>query len=327
MFLNVPETRMSKNQWNMLEPSKMPAGAINKHRIALLNRVIGSSAIRTDNHDRIELSERMIDTAVKGELNGATLDSVKFAKQIFPHSSLRIIEDYERTILHSQFMNLVEDIRKRVDEDYTKAIDKWMDDGRNPETKPVDPLDVIATIDVSGSMAQADVMGSAIVLGIIITLLSKLGRNFITFSDNPQLIHLREDGDIVDWIEQVSKSNWGGSTNMDGALELLLGLMHKVRIQVPSFEGKINHVILTDGQFNPHFCKFSHTPETNSPYYYKPEYYINHWNTFAERMTKRFSDEGFYLPRNCFWNNLTLDLAEPKTNDVCLYQKSSLSRW
>jgi hypothetical protein len=293
MFLNVPETRMSKNQWNMLEPSKMPAGAINKHRIALLNRVIGSSAIRTDNPDRIELSERMIDTAVKGELNGATLDSVKFAKQIFPKSSLRIIEDYERTILHSQFMNLVEDIRKRVDEDYTKAIDKWMEDGPNPETKPVDPLDVIATIDVSGSMAQADVMGSAIVLGIIITLLSKLGRNFITFSDNPQLIHLREDGDIVDWIEQVSKSNWGGSTNMDGALELLLGLMHKVRIQVPSFEGKINHVILTDGQFNPHFCTYSNSDDKMQE---------KSWNTFAERMTKRFSDEGFYLPRTCFWN-------------------------
>lgn len=293
MFINVPEMRMAKNEWHMLNPSEIPSGALNKHRIGLLNRVIGTSQIRTDNPARIELAKQMIQNAIDGKLHGATLDCVKFATQIFPNNSLRKIEDYERTILHSQFMNLVEDIRNRIETEYKKAYDKWIEDGPNPETKPMDPFYVIATIDVSGSMASAGVMGPAIVLGIIITLLSKLGRNFITFSENPELIHLQEEGDIVDWITQVSHTKWGGSTNMDGALELLLHIMHKVRIQVPSFEGKINHVILTDGQFNPSFCTFSNSDNKMQE---------KSWNTFAERMSKRFSDEDFCLPQTCFWN-------------------------
>jgi hypothetical protein len=271
ILLNVIEYRMSNNQWDMIEPSSIPAGALHLYRKALLNEIVNSTGDRTTDENRIALRHKLIKASLDNTLKGATLDSVKFANTIWGGSHVKSFSKSERLVIHSQFLALVEDIRERVTADCNDLVD---------------PLNVIATIDVSGSMASANVMGPAIILGIIITLISKLGRCFLTFDNNPTIIHLKEDGDIIDWVTQVSEAPWGGSTNMDGALERLLDIMKKVRQQKPDFDGKINHVILTDGQFNPQFCKFGG---------------IN-WDTFAERMIFKFKDNGFNLPRTTFWN-------------------------
>ncbi len=285
--LNVTETRMANNQWEQIEPSSIPAGALHQHRKALLNEIVNDNnhhndddGNRTTNPARIALRHKLIQASLDNALNGATLDSVKFANTIWDGSHVKSFSKAERLVIHSQFLALVEDIRARVIADYEDKMSK------DNENDLVDPLNVIATIDVSGSMASANVMGPAIILGIIITLLSKLGRCFLTFDDNPTIINLKEDGDIIDWVTQVSEAPWGGSTNMDGALDRLLDIMKKVRQQNPDFEGKMNHVILTDGQFNPQFCQFG----------------SYNWDTFAERMINKFKDNGFCLPRTTFWN-------------------------
>ncbi len=276
--LNVTETRMANNEWDKIEPSSIPAGALHQHRKALLNEIVNDNINtdenggRTTDEDRIALRHKLIKSSLDNALKGATLDCVKFANTIFGSCRLKSFSKSERLVIHSQFLALVEDIRSRIMKEHKE------DD--------FDPLNVIATIDVSGSMSTANVMGPAIVLGIIITLLSKLGRCFLTFADNPTVINLQKDGDIIDWVTQVSCAPWGGSTNMDGALDRLLDIMKKVREQNPEFDGKINHVILTDGQFNSTFCTFGG----------------NNWDTFAERMTKKFKDNGFCLPRTTFWN-------------------------
>ncbi len=277
--LNVTETRMANNEWEKIEPSSIPAGCLHQHRKALLNE-LNDDGNRTTDEVRIALRHKLIKASLDNSLKGATLDSVKFANTIWEGSHVKSFSKAERLVIHSQFLALVEDIRTRVIADYQDKMSK-----ENDNTL-VDPLNVIATIDVSGSMACANVMGPAIILGIIITLLSNLGRCFLTFDDNPTIINLKEAGDIIDWVTQVSAAPWGGSTNMDGALDRLLDIMKKVRQQKPDFEGKMNHVILTDGQFNPRFCTFCG----------------NNWDTFAERMINKFKDNGFVLPRTTFWN-------------------------
>jgi hypothetical protein len=291
-LLNVIEYRMSKDQWDMIEPSSIPSGALHLYRKALLNELVKTTNIDDDDNDdgnrttdksRIELRHKLLKASIDNKLKGATLDSVKFANTIWSGSCVNKFSSSERIVIHSQFLSLVEDIRSRLIADYEKSVALSIEEGGDV---PVDPLNVIATIDVSGSMASANVMGPAIILGIIITLLSKLGRCFLTFDTNPTIIHLEEDGDIIDWVAQVSQAPWGGSTNMDGALDRLLDIMKKVREQKPDFDGKINHVILTDGQFNPGFCQFGG----------------KNWETFAERMIGKFKDNGFSLPRTTFWN-------------------------
>ncbi len=284
--LNVTETRMANNQWEQIEPSSIPAGCLHQHRKALLNEIVNDAQSingdgnRTTDEARIALRHKLIKASHDNTLNGATLDSVKFANTIWERSHVKSFSKAERLVIHSQFLALVEDIRSRVIADYQDKMSK------ENENDLVDPLNVIATIDVSGSMACANVMGPAIILGIIITLISKLGRCFLTFAENPTIINLKEDGDIIDWVTQVSEAPWGSSTNMDGALDRLLDIMEKVRQHNPDFEGKINHVILTDGQFNPSFCTFGG----------------KNWDTFAERMINKFKNNGFCLPRTTFWN-------------------------
>jgi hypothetical protein len=277
---------MSANKWGAIDPSSMPAGAIMKHRSALLNQEVGSELPRSTDEVRIELKEKMLKHALDGNLKGATIDSVKFANIIYP--KMNYINQSERIVLHAQFMALVEDIRTRVVADNEKAMTEWVEKGSIEANKPSDPLNVIATIDVSGSMDGAKVMGPAIILGIIVTLLSKLGRSFITFHESPTIISLHEDGDIIDWMKQVAAAPWGGSTNIDKAMNCLITVMKQVRSSCPTFDGKINHVIFTDGQFNS-MVKYNGRMESG-------------WNTFAERMHKMFQTDGFALPRTTFWN-------------------------
>ena len=300
IILNVTETLMSANKWDMIEPSSMPSGAIMKHRMALVNEIVGSDEPRSTDIARIELRYKTLKNALEGALKGATLDSVKFANIIYPKmnsisitdsvSSSNTISSTERIILHAQFMALVEDIKIRIVADFEKAMKLWVENG-SIGNKPSDPLNVIATIDVSGSMNGAGVMAPAIVLGIIVTLLSKLGRNFITFHELPTIICLHEDGDIVDWMRQVAIAPWGGSTNIDKAMECLLTVMQTVRSKCPEFDGKINHVIFTDGQFDS-MTSYSDKQDTTEAC----------WNTFAERMSIMFQTNGFAMPRTTFWN-------------------------
>lgn len=303
ILLNVIEYRMSSNQWNMIEVSSIPSGALQLHRKALLNELIrkvgiikeveeGEDGNRTTDTDRIALRHKLLKASIDNQLKGATLDSVKFANMIWTKNGIKQFSKSERLVIHAQFLSLVEDIRGRLIADYEKSLELSNDVS--------DPLNVIATIDVSGSMAGANVMGPAIILGIIITLLSKLGRCFLTFHEKPTIIQLTEGGDIVDWVTQVSHAPWGGSTNMDGALDCLLNIMKKVRGIKSDFDGKINHVVLTDGQFNPSFCNFGGKS----------------WDTFAERMIKKFKDNGFCLPRTTFWNLTHTSPGFPATSQM-----------
>ena len=316
LILDVPETLMSENKWDQLDPTTMPSGAVHQHRLALLNEIVGETlpigmvekGNRSTDPARIALRQSMNKAAVDGALKGATLDCVKFANVIWSGGGIaKKFSASERLVLHAQFMALVEDIRTRAVKEYDEAIATWEENGSDPVSKPVDPLCVIATIDVSGSMSSAGVMGAAIILGIITTLLSKLGRSFITFHENPTVIRLREDGDIVDWVEQVAKAPWGGSTDMDKAMQKLVDIMEGVRKQDASFTGNnasINHIIFTDGQFNNGFCHFAtyqsaYASHSRSPAPFNED---TAWNTFADRMSDMFAKHKFPLPRTAFWN-------------------------
>jgi hypothetical protein len=187
-------------------------------------------------------------------------------------------------------MNLVEDVRTRVQTEYDEVLAKWDEEGE----KPTDPFNIIATVDVSGSMGSANVMGSAIILGLIVMCISKLGKHFITFDTNPRLISVRTDGDIIDWVEQVARSPWGGSTDIDKAMLMLLNVMRNVRTKDPSFDGRISHVIMTDGQFNQMTT-------------------CSDRSTFIQRMTHTFNADKFCLPRTVFWNMNKSSAGYPAT--------------
>jgi hypothetical protein len=225
------------------------------------------------------------------------MDIIKLARLL---SNIHKVSATDALVIHAQFMSIVNDMKAMLRKEYDESLALWVEEGGDPVTKPLSPFDVIATIDTSGSMESANVLEPAVVIGILITMISDLGSFFITFNTNPRLVHLdTSKGTVVDWYKAANYSDWGGSTNMDGAMNLLLDLFKQVRKTRPNFDGRVNHIILTDGQFN--MNGYNASPAWN---------YINinttdcsrQWNTFADRMKTRFSSAGFVLPLTCFWN-------------------------
>jgi hypothetical protein len=305
----VVETMMAAGNWKF-DPSKMPAGATYKYRIAWLNEICGEQLPHgmdesgnrcPSDTDRVALRAKVQTAAVNGALKGASLDSTKFADAIWPKVGgySGHISKSDRLVLHAQFMDLCQKLKDKLIADHEKQIADWKVAGSPANLQPIDPLNLISTIDVSGSMGE--IMQYAIINGIIGAVISNLGRFFITFDSRPSLIKLR-DGDIVDWIQQVKSSPWGGSTNMDAANDLCIKVMRDVRKAMPTFDGKIVHMIHTDAQFDPYFAGFA-SASASSGYYNRPHVDTHAaWMPFVDRMKKRFANNAFALPMTIFWN-------------------------
>lgn len=282
-LLNTVEVNMAGNDWHYIDPSKVPSMAMMKYRKAFLNTDYEGGE-RTTMESRQELAKRTIQASADGLLNSVGLDGIKFAT-LLKQNINKQLSSAERLVIHSQFMSIVDNLKTTLAEH---------------KTEDYNPFNVIATIDVSGSMSVAGVMESAIVLGIMTTMISDLGNSFLTFSDNPQVRTLDLTGDIFDWYKYVLDSEWGGSTDIDKANMKLIEIMKVVREKSPEFNGRIRHIIFTDGQFDPYFCKFGEQD----------------WNTFADRMMKRFTSDNFSVPETVFWNMNSHSSGFPASGDM-----------
>ena len=80
-------------------------------------------------------------------------------------------------------------------------------------------------VDVSSSMEtnKCIPLYNAIGLGIRISELSEKFKNeILTFRSNPSIVKLDDCDNFVDKVHKVRRMEWGGSTNLESALELIL---------------------------------------------------------------------------------------------------------
>jgi hypothetical protein len=289
------EQLMSTKRWDLINPKTVPGAAFFQHRMGFLNQLVGEEGSRTEDPLRIALRERCLEVAEKGELSFSG-DSVKFAQECKKYRDFCIgagrgsggktkLTDATRLTLDSQFNSLVENVRSILQKDYTEKLELWQTNGSNPSEEPISPFNSIATVDVSSSMGER--MFPAIVLGLIVSSMSNLGRLVLTFDTIPRIIPLDDKG-FCDNFVKVANAPWGGSTNIEAANELLIKIIQGVRRRDPSFNPKrVFHVIFSDMQFNPSCCEVRG---------------LDGWEPFAEKMKKRFTSEGLELPITTFWN-------------------------
>jgi hypothetical protein len=314
-ILGTVEPKMSSHNYKDINPTKMTSGSSLKYRKYLVNETLDGD-VRSDNPDAKDLRERTIQAAINNALNGAGLDSVKLANLIGKKYNAN---ESERLIINAQFNSLFESIKCNLEEEYKQKINIWLEGGSVPSEKPLEPFNVIATIDVSGSMDSANVMNPAVLLGIIVTKLSKMGNTFLTFSDNPTLVTINPDDNIFDIFDKVKSSDWGGSTDIDKANQKLATIMNDYKKINPAFSGQITHIIFTDGQFNSNFVHG--WTELKSKYNYNYNM-INVkkdgpvWNTAVNRMEKYFTDYGLSFPNTVFWNMNATSPGFPTTGDM-----------
>jgi hypothetical protein len=153
----------------------------------------------------------------------------------------------------------------------------------------VGDANVLPLVDVSGSMScpaggpasksKLTCMEVAVSLGLYLADKNKgkFKDTFLTFSSTPELLHLK--GNINQKIDQMVKSKWAMSTNLNAAFNKILSVA--VEGQVPQSEMPEVVLILSDMQFDQ--C-------------------MRHDDSAIEMIGRKYEQAGYTLPKVVFWN-------------------------
>ncbi|MEY4331583.1 MAG: Ralstonia phage [Bacteroidota bacterium] len=181
------------------------------------------------------------------------------------------------------------DVLKGIAHSYTGAMDKTETDHviAQWDALPnyVGDASILPLVDVSGSMTTP-VPGSsvrcldvAVGLGLYLADKNKgvFKDTFLTFSSKPQLVTLK--GNIVEKVDQMSRSNWEMSTNLHAAMDKILSVA--VKGNVPASDMPAMLLILSDMQFN-QCARFD--------------------DSAMEMIERKYADAGYTAPQIVFWN-------------------------
>ena len=167
-----------------------------------------------------------------------------------------------------------------------KALPNWMEGS--------DEL-ILPMVDVSGSMEvpvggnkNLTCMEVAISLGMYISERNEgaFKDMFMTFSSNPQVQKLL--GSLSDRYRQLSRTDWGMSTDLEEAFKTLLD--QAIKFNVPQDEMPTKVLILSDMMFN---------QATGSGWRQE----TSEWNPTALQMVEEmYTNAGYKTPGIIFWN-------------------------
>lgn len=150
----------------------------------------------------------------------------------------------------------------------------------------VGDANVLPLVDVSGSMVtsvngKSDVtcMDVAVSLGLYIADKNKgkFKDTFLTFSDQPELLHLK--GNVVEKMSQMVASKWGMNTNLIKAMDKILSTAVDGNVSQEEMPKML--LILSDMQFDS-CARFD--------------------DSAMEMIARKFEAAGYDLPKIVFWN-------------------------
>jgi len=190
------------------------------------------------------------------------------ANAIFPHDVLKgVVGMYGRKDM------------SKTDLDHITA--QW-----NALPNYVGDASILPLVDVSGSMSSpagkdtgVTCMDVSLSLGLYLADKNRgvFKDTFLTFSDKPELLTLK--GNIVQKLDQMSRSDWGMSTNLHAAFEKILSVA--VKGKAPQEDMPAMVLILSDMQFNA--C-------------------VKHDDSAMEMIERKFEAAGYTCPKVVFWN-------------------------
>ena len=244
----VVETQMCANDWDNINFSHVPSQAARLYKKAF-NR-------------HTPLFAEYVAKLVKGEDKTVKVN----AGAVFPHEVLKGLAHGYRTTNKTE----VDHIKAQWD-----ALPNYVGDAS-----------ILPIVDVSGSMTcpagkNTDVRCIDVAVGLGLYLADKnkgvFKDTFLTFSSKPQLVTLK--GDIVQKVDQMSKSNWDMSTNLHAAMNKILDVA--VKNSVPQSDMPAMLLVLSDMQFNQ--C-------------------AQYDDSAMQMIERKFEAAGYTVPQVVFWN-------------------------
>ena len=152
--------------------------------------------------------------------------------------------------------------------------------------RSVGDANILPLVDVSGSMTcpagkntKLSCLEVAVSLGLYLAdkNTGKFKDTFLTFSGDPELLHLK--GNINQKIDQMVKSTWAMDTNLHKAFAKILSVA--VKGQVPQEEMPKMLLILSDMQFNA--C-------------------VEYDDSAMQMIERSYEAAGYEVPKVVFWN-------------------------
>ena len=274
--INVLERLMSAGKWDEIEFDKIPskAGFIYKNAFA-----------------RHDIERMKSDKEIKSYEDFAKDTTTKVnAKTLYPYECVAEAMKLMRNgwSWYGNRSNVALDNTDRL------MINKYWDnlaDYFNGAT-----FNGMAIVDTSGSMCGmgADApINVAISLGMYCAQKAKgpFADHFITFSSNPTFVKI-EGADFCDKVQRMSRADWGGSTNVEAAFDLML----KTAIQNGCSQDEIpqNLIIISDMEFNS--CATSNAYSRTWGGSLRPT------DTLFEKMEAKWAAHGYKMPQLTFWN-------------------------
>lgn len=156
----------------------------------------------------------------------------------------------------------------------------------------------IAIVDTSGSMCGQP-MAAAVGMGLYVATKSHgpFANCFLTFSSKPRLEKFSGDN-IVDIIKNCSRADWGGSTNVEAAMDLILNTAIKGHYKQSDLPARL--YIFSDMEFNG--CMCGNDVATNYWGTFIGTKSNDYFKTLFERIEKKFARAGYKMPKVTFWN-------------------------
>ena len=155
---------------------------------------------------------------------------------------------------------------------------------------------LLPVVDVSGSMEcpaggskSVTCMDVSVSLGLYISErnVGPFKDAFVTFSEAPQLQYLK--GKLSERYMQLSRSDWGGSTNLEAVFKLVLNQAKKHKVSEEHMPTMI--LVLSDMEFN-FATGYGWGANRNSS-----------WNPTAQEMIEQmYSDAGYKMPKLVYWD-------------------------
>ena len=264
--INVLERLMSAGKWDEIEFDKIPsrAGMIYKNAFA--------------RHD----VERMKKDATVQSYADFAKDTTKKvnAKALYPYECVAEAMKVMRNGWYGYHNSLALDDTNRL------MVNKYWDNLEDYFNGA--SFNGMAVVDTSGSMcgSNADApINVAISLGMYCAMKAKgpFADHFITFSSRPTFVKV-EGVDFCDKVSRMARADWGMSTNVEAAFDLMLNTAVKNELKQEDLPE--NLIIISDMEFNA--CSTGNRGRAN--------------DTLFETMEKRWNAKGYNMPKLVFWN-------------------------
>lgn len=275
-YLEVVELQMSDQKWDSIDYQRVPSRANLRYNSAFLRH---DEERRRSFLDRVKRGETKINAGV-----------------LFPHD---IVNQYRKS---SGVDDTLEELWKHLPDTV---------EGCGNTMVVQDDSGSMTWVTVPGSSARPLEVANAMAIYFAERSSGQFKNQFMTFSEQPQLIDLSEGKNLREKLHIVNNCHVGANTNIEAVFDLILTTA--IRKHMEQSELPANILIISDMEFDG--CATSGSVSSRNVWGYSRT--VPPTSRLFDEISQRYKNAGYKMPRLIFWNVASRTGTIPvKENDL-----------